>query len=51
MRHGTTTLFAALGIATGEVIGQLHRRHRGVEFIRFLRTIEASVPTVLDVLW
>lgn len=49
LRHGTTTLFAALDIATGEVIGQLHRRHRSQEFLKFLRTIEASVPTSLDV--
>lgn len=49
MRHGTTTLFAALDIATGEVIGQLHRRHRSQEFLKFLRTIEASVPASLEV--
>ncbi len=49
MRHGTTTLFAALDIATGEVIGELHRRHRGSEFLRFLRTIEANVPPGLDI--
>lgn len=49
MRHGTTTLFAALDIATGQVIGQLHRRHRSGEFLKFLRTIEASVPAELDV--
>jgi transposase len=48
-RHGTTTLFAALDIATGEVIGQLHRRHRSTEFLKFLRTIEANVPPQLDV--
>ncbi len=48
-RHGTTTLFAALDIATGAVIGQLRRRHRGREFLKFLRTIEASVPAALDV--
>jgi transposase len=48
-RHGTTTLFAALDIATGEVIGQLHRRHRSSEFLQFLRTIEANVPAELDV--
>ena len=48
-RHGTTTLFAALDIATGEVIGQLHRRHRSGEFLQFLRTIEANVPADLDV--
>lgn len=49
MRHGTTTLFAALDIATGEVIGQLHRRHRSGEFLQFLRTIEANVPPELDI--
>ena len=49
MRHGTTTLFAALDIATGEVIGELHRRHRSSEFLQFLRTIEANVPPQLDV--
>lgn len=48
-RHGTTTLFAALDIATGKVIGELHRRHRSAEFLKFLRTIEASVPQDLDV--
>lgn len=49
MRHGTTTLFAALDIATGEVIGELHRRHRSTEFLQSLRTIDANVPTDLDV--
>lgn len=49
MRHGTTTLFAALDIATGEVIGELHRRHRSDEFLKFLRTIEANVPADLDI--
>ena len=48
-RHGTTTLFAALDIATGEVIGEMHRRHRSVEFLQFLRTIEASVADDLEV--
>jgi transposase len=48
-RHGTTTLFAALDIATGSVIGDLHRRHRSTEFLQFLRTIEANVPAVLDI--
>jgi transposase len=48
-RHGTTTLFAALDIATGAVIGQLHRRHRSGEFLKFLRTVEASVSPVLDI--
>ena len=49
MRYGTTTLFAALDIATGEVNGELHRRHRSSEFLQFLRTIEANVPPALDV--
>jgi transposase len=49
MRHGTTTLFAALGIATGKVIGETHRRHRSREFLQFLRSIEAAVPAELDV--
>jgi transposase len=48
-RHGTTSLFAALDLKTGRVIGQLHRRHRSQEFRRFLDTIEANVPADLDV--
>src|SRR6266852_7858619 len=48
-RHGTTTLFAALNIATGKVIGELHRRHRSQEFLQFLRTIDEAVPKRLDV--
>jgi transposase len=48
-RHGTTTLFAALDIATGKVIGQLHRRHRAKEFLQFLRTVEQNVPATLEV--
>ena len=48
-RHGTTSLFAALDVATGWVIGELHRRHRSKEFLAFLRTIEANVPAVLAV--
>ena len=47
-RHGTTSLFAALDMATGRVIGELHRRHRSKEFLAFLRTIEANVPAELD---
>jgi hypothetical protein len=43
-RHGTTTLFAALEIATGKVIGQTMQRHRHQEFIRFLNTVNRSVP-------
>jgi len=49
MRHGTTTLFAALNMATGKVIGELHRRHRAKEFLQFLRTIDANVPQALEV--
>jgi transposase len=48
-RHGTTSLFAALDVASGQVIGQLHRRHRSGEFLKFLRTINARVPNELDV--
>ena len=43
-RHGTTTLFAALNILDGTVIGHNMKRHRHQEFIRFLNTIEAQVP-------
>ncbi len=49
LRHGTTSLFAALDAKTGKVIGQCHRRHRAVEFRKFLDTIEAEVPLDLDV--
>ncbi len=48
-RHDTKTLFAALEIATGQVIGETHRRYRRGEFLKFLRTIEANVPTMLDI--
>lgn len=48
-RHGTTTLFAGLDLATGRVIGELHRRHRSKEFLAFLRTVDAQVPTELEV--
>ncbi|MBO0368800.1 IS630 family transposase [Pseudomonas putida] len=43
-RHGTTSLFAALDVATGEVIGRLKRQHRSTEFLAFLKEIDASVP-------
>jgi hypothetical protein len=43
-RQGTTSLFAALNIATGKVIGQCHRRRRHQEFVRFLERIEAKAP-------
>ncbi len=48
-RHGTTSLFAALDVATGKVIGECHRRHRSQEFLQFLETIDAHVPADLDV--
>jgi transposase len=49
VRHGTTSLFAALDAKTGKIIGQLHRRHRAIEFRKFLDTINAAVPAPLDV--
>lgn len=48
-RHGTTSLFAALDVASGRVYGQLHRRHRAKEFGAFLRHLEREVPSGLDV--
>ena len=48
-RHGTTSLLAALDVKTNRVIGQLHRRHRSLEFRQFLDEIEAQVPAGLDV--
>lgn len=48
-RHGTTSLFAALDVKTGAVIGECYRRHRSVEFRKFLDTIEQSVPASLEV--
>ena len=48
-RHGTTSLFAALDIATGRVIGKCYGRHRAAEFRKFLDEIEAAVPDDLDV--
>jgi transposase len=49
MRHGTTSLFAALEVKTGEVLGQCQRRHRSEEFRTFLRHIDANVPDRLNV--
>jgi hypothetical protein len=43
-RHGTSTLFAALNVLTGEVIGECKQRHRHQEFLLFLKTIEAKMP-------
>jgi len=48
-RYGTTSLFAALDVASGKVIGETHRRHRATEFRSFLDTIEREVPPALDV--
>jgi transposase len=47
-RHGTTTLFAALEVATGRVIGSCMKRHRHQEFLRFLKTIDRATPKRLD---
>jgi putative transposase len=48
-RHGTTTLFAALDVLTGQLLAQCKPRHRHQAFLDFLRTIEAAVPAHLDV--
>jgi putative transposase len=48
-RHGTTTLFAALDVRTGEILAQCKPRHRHQEFLSFLRHIDANVPPTLDV--
>jgi transposase len=47
-RHVTTTLFAALDVASGKVIGECMERHRHQEFLRFLRTIDRNTPKSLD---
>jgi transposase len=49
VRHGTTTLFAAMNVADGTVISSLHRRHRAVEFKKFLTKIDDQVPADLEV--
>ena len=48
-RAGTSSLYAALDITTGQVIGSLHARHRAIEFKKFLQTIDREVPPDLDV--
>jgi transposase len=48
-RHGTTSLFAALDVATGKVISSLHARHRAIEFKKFLQKIDREVPAELGV--
>jgi len=49
VRHGTTTLFAALDVKSGRVIGSLHKHHRAKEFLGFLRKINREVPDDLEV--
>lgn len=49
LRHGTTSLFAALDARTGKVMGQCHHRHRSVEFRKFLDSIDSTVPSDLEV--
>lgn len=49
LRHGTTSLFAALDVRSGTVIGELHRRHRSVEWKSFLERIEREVPADLEI--
>jgi len=48
-RSGTSSLYAALNLTTGTVIGRLHQRHRSIEFKKFLQTIDREVPADLDV--
>jgi len=49
MRHGTTSLFAALDMASGKVIGRTYRQHRAIEFKKFLEHIDKQVPADLSV--
>ena len=49
VRHGTTSLFAALDIASGFVIGKCYKRHRAAEFLDFLKQIDVRVPEGLDI--
>ncbi|MER5917731.1 IS630 family transposase [Streptomyces sp. NPDC001982] len=49
LRHGITSLFAAFNISDGTVISELHRRHRAIEYKKFLVTIDKAVPRELDV--
>src|ERR1700737_4222437 len=48
LRHGTTNLFAALDFKAGTVIGELHQRHRAIDFRKFLETIDQAVPAALQ---
>lgn len=49
MRHGTLTLFAALDLASGEVLAQCKKRHRHQEFLQFLKYVDVSVPKEMDI--
>jgi hypothetical protein len=49
VRHGVTSLFAAFNISDGTVISSIHRRHRAIEFKKFLTKIDTEVPDHLDV--
>lgn len=49
LRHGITSLFAALDVATGQVYGSIHRRHRATEFKKFLTRLDSQIPAELDV--
>ncbi len=49
IRHGTTSLFAALDVASGFVIGKCYKRHRATEFLNFLKEIDARAPEDLDI--
>jgi transposase len=49
VRHGTTSLFAALDVASGFVIGKCYKRHRATEFLNFLKEIDSQVPEGLDI--
>ena len=49
VRAGTSSLYAALDLSTGKVIGSLHARHRAIEFKKFLQTLDREVPADLDV--
>jgi hypothetical protein len=49
VRHGTTSLFAALEVASGFIIGKCCKRHRAVEFLKFVKEIDAHVAEGLDV--
>jgi transposase len=49
VRHGTTTLFAALNIATGQVLTQCKPRHRHQEYLQFLKEVDTNVPQDLDI--